>query len=639
MSVNYAAGLSPYDNKGKCGMPEKYDPPDILESKIRELADMIRISRHFVVHTGAGISTSAGIPDFRGPKGVWTLEKKGEQPHFNVTFESARPTSTHMALVGLEKKNMLKYTVSQNVDGLHIRSGYPVSRLSELHGNMFVEECNKCGTQYILSTCTPTMGLKLTGRSCTQSKSRGRCRGKLTDTILDWEDSLPEQDLKQAEIESKKADLSLCLGTSLQIVPSGNLPMMTVGSGGKLAIVNLQPTKHDKYAKLRIWAYVDEVMTRVCKILNVDIPDFERPVVTISSEHSVNKKISNYVILDKELFPDYKGYIKGWSSQGSEQGNDIENKAQTEVAENKNMKSVKNESKSSTLSDLTGKDSELKDFKPSATKLTVRPEVPPPKPSTTKPCQEPQPLKDFSRERVVQKLIEQQILDEGTSQQTIAVVDQSGQVLQSPNSLPNQQVVYPPVTQNWTNPPPPVQPEMTYTHKRFGELPLDSVQYQQAVPLGYGQSTITVPTVHPSMQATQTLQGVHQPLVHTTQQAQLQMPPQPPHLQTHMQVPTSLPAVQTQGGQGQMHGTHSVSEVQAAQVEVLNSQTHSHQGHSSHNLTLTSNTAHHPLDQAVSLGSGLSGFHNSQDAEFQAAVPGEPSAKTRRMNEKTYISL
>lgn len=69
MSVNYAAGLSPYDNKGKCGMPEKYDPPDILESKIRELADMIRISRHFVVHTGAGISTSAGIPDFRGPKG------------------------------------------------------------------------------------------------------------------------------------------------------------------------------------------------------------------------------------------------------------------------------------------------------------------------------------------------------------------------------------------------------------------------------------------------------------------------------------------------------------------------------------------------------------------------------------------
>ncbi|XP_046574317.1 uncharacterized protein LOC124282387 [Haliotis rubra] len=628
MSVNYAAGLSPYDNKGKCGMPEKYDPPDILESKIRELADMIRTSRHFVAHTGAGISTSAGIPDFRGPKGVWTLEKKGEQPHFNVTFESARPTTTHMALVGLEKKNILKYTVSQNVDGLQIRSGYPVNRLSELHGNMFVEVCNKCGTQYILSTCTPTMGLKLTGRSCTQSKTRGRCRGKLTDTILDWEDSLPEQDLKQAEIESKKADLSLCLGTSLQIVPSGNLPMMTVGSGGKLAIINLQPTKHDKYAKLRIWAYVDEVMTRVCKILNVDIPEFERPVVTLSSEHSKSKKISNYVILDKELFPDYKGYIKGWSDQGSEQSNDNGSKEQTEVTENK--KSVKG--------DLTGKDSEVKDFKSSGSKLTVRPEVSPPKPSTTKPSQDPQPLKDFSRERVVQKLIEQQILDEGTSQQTIAVVDQSGQVLQpNPSSLPNQQVVYPPVTQNWTNTPPPVQPEMTYTHKRFGELPLDSVQYQQTVPLGYGQSSITVPTVHPSMQAPQALQGVHQPLVHTTQQAQLQMPPQQPHLQPHMQVSASLPAVQTQGGHGQLHGTH--SEVQAAQVQVLSSQTHTHQGHSSHNLTLTSNTAQHHVDQAVSLGSGIPGFHNSQDDQFHSPDAGEPSAKTRRMNEKTYISL
>eukprot|EP00058_Branchiostoma_floridae_P024402 XP_002609892.1 hypothetical protein BRAFLDRAFT_125988 [Branchiostoma floridae] len=283
MSVNYAAGLSDYDHKGKCGLPEKYDPAEVLAEKVSQLVDIVCESQHLVVHTGAGISTSAGIPDFRGPKGVWTLEQKGETPHFDTTFESACPSPTHMALVELERLGIVKYVISQNVDGLHVRSGFPRDKLSELHGNMFVEQCDKCGKQYVRDTVVPTMALKPTGGQCTQVKARGRCRGKLHDTILDWEDSLPEKDLTLADEHSRRADVALVMGSSLQIVPSGNLPLLTKRRGGKLVIINLQASKHDKHADLRIHGYVDEVMSMVMNRLGINIPKYTGPNTVLES--------------------------------------------------------------------------------------------------------------------------------------------------------------------------------------------------------------------------------------------------------------------------------------------------------------------------------------------------------------------
>ncbi|XP_005094298.1 NAD-dependent protein deacetylase sirtuin-6 [Aplysia californica] len=305
MSVNYASGLSPYDHKGKCGLPEKFDAPELLSSKIDQLIELVKKSKYIVVHTGAGISTSAGIPDFRGPNGVWTLEEKGESPKHNVTFDSAVPTVTHMALLALEWAGIVKYVVSQNIDGLHVRSGFPRNRLSELHGNMFVEECNKCGHQYIREKCVPTMARNLTGGSCSQKKSRGLCRGKLIDTILDWEDSLPERDLELAEEHSRKADLSLCLGTSLQIVPSGNIPLLTKKNGGQLVIINLQATKHDKKCHLKISTYVDQVMKKICEALNIHIPDSSGPSVCISSHHTLPKEKAICVATDEVLLENY----------------------------------------------------------------------------------------------------------------------------------------------------------------------------------------------------------------------------------------------------------------------------------------------------------------------------------------------
>ncbi|KAI1230624.1 NAD-dependent protein deacetylase sirtuin-6, partial [Lamprotornis superbus] len=304
-----------------------------LERKVQELAELIRSSSNVVFHTGAGISTASGIPDFRGPNGVWTMEEKGLSPKFDTTFENARPSKTHMALLGLQRVGILKFLVSQNVDGLHVRD-----KLAELHGNMFVEECVKCGKyvspeggdwagisiqgwglgwdfhargklgwdfharlcwgalqpslcpclhrQYVRDAVVGSMGLKPTGRLCSVTKARGlrACRGKLRDTILDWEDSLPDRDLTLADEACRKADLSVTLGTSLQIKPSGNLPLITKKRGGKLVIVNLQATKHDRQADLRIHGYVDEVMTKLMKHLGLEVPEWTGPVVVESAE-------------------------------------------------------------------------------------------------------------------------------------------------------------------------------------------------------------------------------------------------------------------------------------------------------------------------------------------------------------------
>ncbi|XP_058916074.1 NAD-dependent protein deacylase sirtuin-6 isoform X4 [Kogia breviceps] len=209
------------------------------------------------------------------------MEEQGLAPKFDTTFENARPTKTHMALVQLERVGLLRFLVSQNVDGLHVRSGFPRDKLAELHGNMFVEECVKCKTQYVRDTVVGSMGLKATGRLCTVAKSRGlrACRGELRDTVLDWEDSLPDRDLTLADEASRNADLSITLGTSLQIRPSGNLPLATKRRGGRLVIVNLQPTKHDRHADLRIHGYVDEVMALLMKHLGLEIPAWDGPRV------------------------------------------------------------------------------------------------------------------------------------------------------------------------------------------------------------------------------------------------------------------------------------------------------------------------------------------------------------------------
>jgi len=299
MSCSYADGLSEYHDKGKLGLPETFDGPDVVETKVSQLASWVASARHVVVYTGAGISTSAGIPDFRGPKGVWTLEKKGEKPSMNVSWDDARPTLTHMAIAKLVQAEKVKFVVSQNIDGLHLRSGVGRTSIAELHGNMFVDQCDMCRRMFVRDSPAPTVGQKFVGGDCPATKSNGRnCRGKLRDFVLDWEAELPQEDLDMSDTHSMEADLSIVMGSTLQIIPAGNMP--TYGKkyqpNGKLVICNLQPTKQDKKADLCIHTYVDDVMRMLMKRLGLEIPEYD-PV--FDPVKQVRKKIfPNGMFLD-----------------------------------------------------------------------------------------------------------------------------------------------------------------------------------------------------------------------------------------------------------------------------------------------------------------------------------------------------
>ncbi|KAI8434093.1 hypothetical protein MSG28_012238 [Choristoneura fumiferana] len=305
MSCNYAEGLSPYEHKGILGVPEKFEPIDKFNKKCDLLAQLLNQSKHVVIHTGAGISTSAGIPDFRGPNGVWTLEKKGKKPSINVSFADAKPTKTHLILKKLIECKKVHYIVSQNIDGLHLKSGLARKYLSELHGNMFVDEspppphCKNMNTyilhkpnyhhhyttlkrfdlnqsssseqqqfttlpdaiQFVRSAPVETVGKKCSGVPCAADHVRGRpCRGRLFDGVLDWEHSLPENDLLMAEWHSSQASQSICL----LITSYPNMRWNPLQN-------NLDV---DNKADLIINYYVDEVLERVMNILGIQVPDY-----------------------------------------------------------------------------------------------------------------------------------------------------------------------------------------------------------------------------------------------------------------------------------------------------------------------------------------------------------------------------
>lgn len=260
---------------------EIYDSPEELDKKVDALCKLVQKSNKFVIFTGAGISTSAGIPDFRGPEGKWTRLAQGKQPRVGKSSLSAIPTKTHMSIIKLQEENICTYLISQNCDGLHRRSGIKPNKISELHGNGNIEHCETCGEEYLRDYhCTRLKKGRdhYTGRHCVAKSTKDPtklCNGRLLNSTIDFGQNLPERPLELAYENSQSADIHLVLGSSLRVSPACDMPKITKKKGGKLVIVNLQKTPLDKYADIRIYGKCDDVMGRLMEKLNLSVPEFQ----------------------------------------------------------------------------------------------------------------------------------------------------------------------------------------------------------------------------------------------------------------------------------------------------------------------------------------------------------------------------
>lgn len=223
-----------------------------IESKIKTLAQWLYEARYLVVFTGAGISTESGLPDFRGPDGVWTRRDRGLKPIApSVSWDDVAPNAGHHSIVELQKLGKLKFLISQNVDNLHLKAGINPGLLAELHGNMTKLRCLRCEATVDRGT----------------GQTRCSCGGRLRSSVVDFGQSLPAKDLMLSYKHSRQSDLFVVLGSSLVVTPAADMPKEALHAGARLVIVNQGDTPFDTHAHLRFHEKIGHVLPRAVKRL------------------------------------------------------------------------------------------------------------------------------------------------------------------------------------------------------------------------------------------------------------------------------------------------------------------------------------------------------------------------------------
>jgi NAD-dependent deacetylase len=226
------------------------------ERAVASLARMIMDADRVLVFTGAGISTRSGIPDYRGPRGVWNTRRPVFYDEFMTSeasrreywsqkledreaFGQAKPNAVHAAIVRLEQAEKLELLVTQNIDGLHRAAGSDPAHLVEIHGTAALVECQTCGER---SDPAPHFAeFDETGEPPTC-----HCGGYLKPATISFGQSLRQGDLIRAFTAADRADLVLALGSTLAVTPAADIPLAAAQAGAAYVIVNQGPTEHDR---------------------------------------------------------------------------------------------------------------------------------------------------------------------------------------------------------------------------------------------------------------------------------------------------------------------------------------------------------------------------------------------------------
>jgi NAD-dependent deacetylase len=226
-----------------------------------------------VVLTGAGISTDSGIPDFRGPQGVWTknpaAEKAANLQHYISEPEARRaawrsrmenadkviePNAGHRALVELERRGKLLALITQNVDGLHYKAGTDPDRLIEVHGHTREVVCLSCGERAPMERALARVEAGEEDPPCRT------CGGILKAATISFGQSLVEKDLVRADAAARACDLMLAVGTTLGVYPAANVVPLAKHFGARIVIVNAEPTEMDDLADVVLRGSISEVL-------------------------------------------------------------------------------------------------------------------------------------------------------------------------------------------------------------------------------------------------------------------------------------------------------------------------------------------------------------------------------------------